>query len=300
VTVVAAPLLSTYQAGENRVTASTMAVFERLDLGLVQELLGAATGSGEELRAVTFENQVVASSSVPDGRISARFTWWFETKTERGAYTTDGRSRRQLREHTRLLEGDPEALLFVLTPDLVRPAWFDDLNGVAEDVQPRVLWVSFRDLADHITAAIEDPARLQGEQTRFLLAELVALYEHDGLLTADDTVIVAAQAAWPEYQQFNAYVCQPDRAFRGGLTHMGFYTNGAIQPLIPRIRALPVHPVQRRRVCHLQSRWPTRGRRAHRGAPRPSATDGRRLVRRRSPLQSRRHRDCAPRRAGRE
>src|SRR5690554_3778631 len=112
-----APLLSTYRGGENRVTASTMAVFERIDLALVQELLGAATGSGDELRTVTFENQIVESESTPDARISARFTWWFETKTERNAYAADGHSRQQLRGHSRLLADDPEALLFVLTPD---------------------------------------------------------------------------------------------------------------------------------------------------------------------------------------
>lgn len=49
------PLLSSYRAGENRSTSSTMAVFERLDLALVQELLEVATGSGGELPTVTFE-----------------------------------------------------------------------------------------------------------------------------------------------------------------------------------------------------------------------------------------------------
>ena len=47
------------------------------------------------------------------------------------------------------------------------------------------------------------------EQARFLLAELVALYEADELLSADDTVVVAARAAWPEYQQLAAYVSGP-------------------------------------------------------------------------------------------
>ena len=74
-------------------------------------------------------------------------------------------------------------------------------------------------------------------QTRFLLSELVALYEADGLLSADDTVIVAAREAWPEYQRFAAYVCQPNRAFRDALTHFGFYAHSAIQTLIPRIEA---------------------------------------------------------------
>ncbi len=213
-----------------------MAVFERLDLALVQELLGAATGSGDELRTVTFENQIVESASVPDARISARFTWWFETKTERGAYAAEGHGRQQVREHSRLLAGEPEALLFVLAPDLTKPPWFDAPNGIDPELHHRILWVSFRDIAAQISATISDPSRLLGEQTRFLLAELAALYESDGLLTADDTVVVAARAAWPEYQEHGAYVCQPDRTFRDGLTHFGFYANGAIQPLVPQIR----------------------------------------------------------------
>jgi len=58
------------------------------------------------------------------------------------------------------------------------------------------------------------------------------LYETDGLLSIDDTVIVAAREAWPEYLRFGVYVCQPERSFRGGLTHFGFYANGAIQDLV--------------------------------------------------------------------
>jgi hypothetical protein len=234
------PLLSSYRAGENRVTSSTMAVFERIDLALVQELLGAASGAGSELRTVVFENQVVADGSVPDARISGHFTWLFETKTVRGGYAREGHDRQQLRGHARELENDADALLFVLTPDPVKPVWFDTLDGVAAPVRARVLWIGFRDLAEAITQAIEDPRRLLGEQTRFLLNELVALYESDGLLSNDDTVIVAARMAWPEYQRLHAYVCQPNRGFREGLTHFGFYTGGQIQPVVARIQAFEV------------------------------------------------------------
>ena len=228
------PLLSTYRTGENRVTSSTMAVFERIDLALVQELLRAVTGMGSELQSVSFENQVTLAASVPDAQISARFSLWFETKTEIDAYAREGHSRAQLRKHSTVL-GDPDALLFVITPDPVRPAWFDKLDGLADEAfGDRILWFSFRDLAGAIDKLITDPARVVGEQTRFLLAELATLYEADGLLSADDTVVVAARAAWPEYVGLAAYVCQPNRSFRTGLTHLGFYAEGAIQPLIPR------------------------------------------------------------------
>lgn len=80
------PLFSTYRGGENRVTSSTMAVFERIDLSLVTELLEGATGAGE-LDAVTFDNQVTTDASVPDARISGHFTWWFEPKPTAAATT---------------------------------------------------------------------------------------------------------------------------------------------------------------------------------------------------------------------
>ena len=232
------PLFSTYRQGENRITSSTLAVFERIDLALVQDLLSKACG-GADLPAVTFRNQVGgAGAAVPDGLIMARFAWWFETKTVVGCYATEGHSCDQFRKHTKQLEDDPYARLFILTPDPVRPSWLAAPDCVSEHVLGRVLWLSFRDLADTIAKVISDPTRVVGEQTRFLLAELVALYENDGLLTADDTVIVAARWAWPEYREVSAYVCQPqpDRTFREGLTHFGFYADSAIQPLIARIR----------------------------------------------------------------
>lgn len=229
------PLFSTYRAGENRVTSSTIAVFERLDLAIVQELLEKGSGIGEELRSVTFTNQVMNDGSVPDARISARFTWWFETKTTRGGYTSEGHDRDQLRSHSKLLHDDPDAILFVLTPDPVQPAWFDVLDGVEVSVQDQIVWLSFLSLADAIHALLAESTRLIGEQTRFLLTELVALFEADGLLTNDDTVVVAARAAWGEYLEYAAYVCQADRSFREGLTHFGFYYKAHIQATVPRI-----------------------------------------------------------------
>src|SRR2546430_1249189 len=83
--VVHNPLFSTYKQGENRVTSSMLAVFERVDLSILEQLLAAATGESA-LATVTFTNQPPGKgASVPDARISARFAWWFEVKTERQA-----------------------------------------------------------------------------------------------------------------------------------------------------------------------------------------------------------------------
>jgi uncharacterized protein with LGFP repeats len=50
-----------------------------------------------------------------------------------------------------------------------------------------------------------------------------------------DTVIVAAAVGWPEYAVTSAYICQEDRVFRENITHLGFYADGEIKPVIPRI-----------------------------------------------------------------
>jgi hypothetical protein len=208
-----------------------MAVFERIDLALVRDILAAAAGAGDELRAVTFENQPVGAGSIPDACISGSFTWWFETKTERHTYASPGHATEQLDAHKILLVEDPDALLFVVTPDAAMPGAITEASA---SVAERIIWLSFRQLASAIEAV---SATVLSEQTRFLLAELVALFEVDGLLSTDDTVIVAARSAWPEYHRTGAYVCQPDRSIREDVAYLGFYADGAIQPVISKIHS---------------------------------------------------------------
>jgi hypothetical protein len=98
-----------------------------------------------------------------------------------------------------------------------------------------VLWFNFQAFSDAIDEALVDPRGSVSEEGRFLLRELQALLIQDGLLDSDDVAVVAARVAYPEYLRHHAYVCQPNRAFRQGLTHMGFYAESAIQPHFPRI-----------------------------------------------------------------
>lgn len=90
-------------------------------------------------------------------------------------------------------------------------------------------------MSDAIDEILDDTTTFVGEQTRFLFRELQQLFIEDGLLDVADVVVVAARFAWDEYQDHGVYICQPDRSFRPGLTHMGFYAHGAIQPKIAKI-----------------------------------------------------------------
>lgn len=219
------PLFSTYRQGENRVTSSMVAVFERIDLSLLERLLAAASGEST-LEMVTFSNQPAGrGASTPDARISAHFSFWFEVKTRRDAV-----DRTQLAEHLKNLDDDSsQERLFVVTPDAAEPATVKLLRD------RRIIWFNFASLADAIDSAISDHAEPVAHQARFLLRELRSLLVEDGLIDNDEVVVVAARAAYPEYLAHHVYVCQPGRAFRDGLTHLGFYAERAIQPYVAHI-----------------------------------------------------------------
>jgi hypothetical protein len=148
-------------------------------------------------------------------------------KTACNALTED-----QLRQHFVNLSstGDGgDERLFVITPDAEQPEVVERMSD------RRVVWFDFHALDNAISAAITDPASDVSEHARFLSREFQGLMIEDGLIDNDDVVVVAARFAYPEYFQRHAYICQAGRSFRGGLTHLGFYTEGAIQPYLPRI-----------------------------------------------------------------
>ncbi|MCC6831908.1 MAG: hypothetical protein IT200_11235 [Thermoleophilia bacterium] len=188
-------------------------------------MLGSAAGEAS-LQLVSFVNQPAGrGASVPDARISAHFAYWFETKTARDALRAD-----QIDEHLKCL--NPAATgerLFIVTPDPVKPSLLDRLND------PRVVWFNFRSLHDAVDAVLSDASAFVSEHARFLLREFQALLVDDGLVDNDDVVVVAAGGAYREYLEHGVYICQPNRAFRRGLTHLGFYADGAIQREVPAI-----------------------------------------------------------------
>jgi len=196
-------LFSTYRQGENRVTASVLAVFERIDMDIVGRLLSTAAGE-QSLPFVTFANQIVdkTHSAIPDAMISASFTYLFEVKT-----TRDVVDREQLKRHLAHLIGSTKCeLLFVLTPDVTRPEPTMNLDK-------RIVWFNFHALSESIKEVLTDPSVVVSEQSRMLLRELQSLFVLDGLLLDDeDTVLVAARVAYPMYLQYSAY-CVPGGAW---------------------------------------------------------------------------------------
>ena len=63
------PLFSTYRQGENRVTATFLAVLQRLSLPNIDRILQRLLWEDEEsYNLVSFENQIRTKGSVPDAR----------------------------------------------------------------------------------------------------------------------------------------------------------------------------------------------------------------------------------------
>lgn len=219
-------LFSTYSTGENRVTASILAVLRSLSLDRIQRLIGALLEESE-FELVKFQNQPAkGAAGVPDAVIQSSCRLLVETKIKRNAVKTD-----QLKRHLERLDEAVEntKLVLVLTPDDARPAALDSLQD------NRLVWASFAALDQAIDEMLADKYEVISEREAFLLRELQNMLMAEGLVSsANDVVVVPARNAWPEYQQYHAYVCQPDRPFQQ-VTRLAFYAHGNIHPLVPLV-----------------------------------------------------------------
>ena len=219
-------IFSTYSTGENRVTASLLAVLRSLALSHIQLLLGALL-ERSEFELVRFENQPAkGGKGVPDAIIHASLRLLVETKIERNSINI-----KQISRHLERLDEANEALklLLVITPDDSAPAKLESLED------ERIVWTSFAALDQAINEMLDYKYAVVSEREAFLLRELQNMLVAEGLLTGkNDIVVVAARNAWPEYQKIDAYVCQPNRPFQK-VDRLAFYSKGLIHPLVPKI-----------------------------------------------------------------
>lgn len=227
------PLFSTYTQGENRVTSTVIAVLEHVNNQLAEDILEALTDESD-LSLVSFDNQVTGVNSVPDATIKSSTALWFETKTSRDAV-----NKEQLENHLHALDENDAELqrLIVFTPDAQIP------DEVATLDDERVVWTSFDSLVDTIESVLdrdvgdtEASMSVPTEREAFLLRELNRfIYDEDLVSGKEDRVlVVAARKAWPEYQEYGLYFCQPNRSFKP-VEHLAFYKNGEIKTSVPKV-----------------------------------------------------------------
>jgi hypothetical protein len=228
------PLFSTYSQGENRVTSSILAVFERLSFVLVEQILQELCQE-PEFPLLSFLNQPAGKSSTPDGRIRASFAYWIETKITPNAIRTD-----QIRRHLTALDaetGVERQRLLVLTPDSKMPS---SLAALGDE---RVAWASFDNLLAVIQEIVEPDEGgflsnrvIPSEYEQGMLRELARFLYSEGLVdrSADRVVVVAARIALETYLKHSVYICQPGRTFKP-CVRLAFYTNSKIYHKVPKI-----------------------------------------------------------------
>ena len=217
-------LFSTYRQGENRVTATFLAVLQRLSLPNIDRVLGALFDETYS-SLVSFDNQPKGKESTPDARIGRGPAIWIETKTERGKVSLD-----QIQRHLQSLSKDDNLLL--LTPDDEPPAGLDN----------RVAWSSFRNLADAVEDILGDEKEPPSEKEAFLLREFILMLRQDGLLDSAEprVMVLGARFAWPMYELLSVYRCSTNKPMQSlrDSDHMAFYVAGKIQHLVPRIKSV--------------------------------------------------------------
>ena len=218
------PLFSTYRQGENRVTATLLAVLQRLSLPNIDRILQALL-EDTDLSLVTFDNQPKGKDSTPDARIGTGQSVWIETKTARAAVNPG-----QIRNHLRRLSEREKLLL--LTPDDHAPSNLPD----------RVAWSNFSNLVGAIDDILEDKDEPPSEKESFLLREFTRMLRQDGLLDSAEprVMVLAAKWAWPMYELLSVYRCsttKPMRSLRES-DRLAFYVAGEIKPQVPRIMAV--------------------------------------------------------------
>jgi hypothetical protein len=223
-------IFSTYSTGENRVTASILAVLRCLALPRIEGILGALMGD-DDFQLVRFENQPAGGGEgVPDGEIFSNCRILLETKRVRNALVPS-----QLKRHLSRLDSTKEKVL-VLTPDDVEP----DIIAAMKDV--RLIWNSFVALNQAIDELLSDEKtekEVISEREEFLLRELQKMLLAEALIgSSKEVLVIPARNAWPIYNEVHAYICKDGRAFQP-VKYIAFYSGNQIYPLVPLILEQP-------------------------------------------------------------
>lgn len=219
-------IFSTYTTSENRVTSTILAVFEKINTSTVTNILQVLL-EDSTIELIEYVNQVKGPKSVPDGRIKGLFDYIIETKVCR-----DSLKKQQIINHCKLLQYDFSRLL-ILTPDYEYPRVLKDLN---KEFTERIIWGNFDKIIEGIDAVLQESILLL-DRERFLLLELKEFLIKERLISEDysqKVLIVPAANAWPFYNKYSIYRCQPNRTFKP-TGYMGFYANGEIKELFPKI-----------------------------------------------------------------
>lgn len=227
-------IFSTYTQGENRVTSTIIAVFQRLHINTLNELLDFLLRNEEDdniLELVKFSNQPRYQKSIPDAEIKSSFHYLFETKKQVNSVDVN-----QLKNHLSVLTNKNiiDSRLILITPDSDAPAVLSDASLKNEPIY----WFNFASLLAGI-ADILTNYRFLMDIEQYLLEELKSFIENTvGLLPEDISkrvlIIPAGKFAKTHGEHYYAYICQANRSFQPS-AYLAYYLSGAIDTNVPKI-----------------------------------------------------------------
>ena len=209
-------LFSTYRQGENRVTATFLAVLQRLSLLNIDRILGGLLEE-DAFSLVSFENQPKGQSTRPDARIRTKSAIWIETKTSSDAVNTD-----QIQGHLEAL-GEGERLL-LLTPDADKPWQLPDDKGI--------IWSNFRHLVEIVDGILKDEDEPPSEREAFLLREFIKMIRQDGLIGSTEQLmrIVPCGQSLEINREYGIYFHPSDRSYTKH-RFVGIYKDKTVQAI---------------------------------------------------------------------
>jgi hypothetical protein len=74
--------------------------------------------------------------------------------------------------------------------------------------------------------AATGPTTIRGKTIRSARASLLSGFEREFTVGP----VPAGRIALTEHENYSAYICRPNRSFRSGMGHLGFYARGEISP----------------------------------------------------------------------
>lgn len=224
------PLFSTYSQGENRVTATFIAVLQRLSIPSMSRILGALLDE-QNFSVANFVNQPQGVESTPDAKIETGHSVWVETKIASNAVKLS-----QMRRHMKAV-GDDEKLI-ALTPDDEEPAVLRNRNLAQKD-KDRIVWANFNTLDNIVTEILDDKESPPSEFEASLLREFSSFLQREGLISIpseERVMVVSAGYAWSRYNDKSVYGDIRIPNWKPS-DHLAFYTEMEIKRVVPRIKS---------------------------------------------------------------
>jgi len=206
-----------YNQPENRVTAAFLQICKVGGESLIRYYLNRI-GISIPNNTIEIETQIKEDGSIPDGRLSSKFTFDLFVESKVKANSID---MMQLSNHKKALKNANDYLLYI-TPDKQKPKQLRE-----------VYWANWEDTFYCFDDYLQTIVQNDNQILDFLIQNFNTLLDNMNLLgnkwnMKNENVIVLA-GSWAESiaLKYHYYICQNNRSFRAA-KYLAFFNNDQI------------------------------------------------------------------------